>query len=288
MDRQNQGGVRMQASVKVLILLVVGVVLVLPVIGSAQVEVPEVEFPYVLRIAEGNVLFVHGYEYRDSVTFTYESGDSLRIEGMAVMPSPPFPSEPMSEENLAKTYASVPFIVERVEEGLTWREASEEWYRERTKIVSAMKQVYWDVLDSTGSHHGAKVAALEALDRTLLDPDKEPTVGRSIARIPWEGSLSEFVDMVRRPKGEKRPRYPEVTRERAAGYAAGTIKCLDGTYGVPWVVVLERRGRTWLSGGEAEEALQQIEWAWRGDFTKGPLDETGLREILSRIGGERR
>jgi hypothetical protein len=277
----------MRARVTVLVLLIVLVTLQAG-IALCDGEEGDMEFPYILRIAEGNVLFAHGYEYRDSVAFTYEPGDSLRIEGMAILPSPPFPSEPMSEENLAKTYARVPFIVERVEEGLTWREASEEWYKERAKILLAMKQVYWGVLDSTGSHDKASAAALAALDRSLLDPDKEPTVGRTIARIPWEGSIGEFANMVRHPKGEKRSRYPEVTLERATGYAAGIIKCLDGTYGVPWVVVLERRGRKRLAGGEAEEALQQIELAWRGDFIKGPLDKTALKEILSRIGGERR
>ena len=89
----------MQLRAEMLVLLSLMALLMLSERGACQVEVPDIEFPYVLRIAEGNVLFVHGHEYRDSVIFTYEPGDSLRMEGMAILPPPPFPSEPMSEEN---------------------------------------------------------------------------------------------------------------------------------------------------------------------------------------------
>jgi len=277
----------MRARVDVLILSMVLAALVLPTMGSAQVEVPDIEFPYVLRIAPGNVLVVHGRVCRDSVTFTWEPEDSLRIEGMAVAPAPPMPPKTYTDGDLAKVYGDVPFIVGLVEQGMAWEQARDEFHRKSLVIRSWMLNTYRAVMDSTGSHEEAKRAVLDSVDRSLFRDETALEITESSIWATWEGTGTERIPLQERQPFRPPPEQVLSPREKAVRFTASTdFRWLAETWTTHYVVVVDRRGRRGMSGDNAAEALRQIEMIGKNKFIDGPLDEFTLEEIILHRTGD--
>ena len=275
-----RGGVMMQARVDVLILSMVLVALVLPAKGSAQVETQGIEFPYVLRIAPGNVLIVHGRVYRDSVTITWEPGDSLRIEGMAVLPAPAIPPKVISEERRAEIFGDVPLIVAMVDSGTSWKDALNEYRRRCLEIRSAMLDTYWAVLDSTGSQEAAADAVLNTVDRSLFADGAALRINESCIRAPWQDGATEHIPLERPHRPDPQPERLLGPREKAVRYTESIARRIDHRAKGHWVVVVDRRGWAGMSGAQAREALKQIEMVEGNKFLAGPLDEFTLEEIV--------
>jgi hypothetical protein len=264
-----------------ILILIVGLAEVLLVgCGSCQDEVPAIEFPYVLRIAEGNVLVVHGRVFRDSVTFTWEPDDSLRIEGLAVMPSPPVPPKTYTEERLAEIYGDVPFIVDLVGQGYTWDAAVEQYDVRILQIRSWMLETYRAVMDSTGSYEEAKKAVLDSVDRSLFEDGVAPWIGQFMIKAPWQGGFVEYIPLKEREPFTPPPEEIPSPREKAVRYTVSVSRWLGRRGATPWVTVVDRRGIERMSGENAREALNQIERAGWGESVEGPLDEFTLEEIL--------
>jgi hypothetical protein len=284
---ENPGGVKMRAKVGVLIVVLGLISIVLPLSAKSQVERPDIEFPYVLRIAEGNVLVVHGHVFRDSVVFTWRPDDSLRIEGMAVMPAPPVPPKTFTEEELSESSRNVPFIADRVKQGSTWREARNEFRRACLQVESEMLETYWAVMDSTGSPELARQAVLGSVDPSLFADGTVPRITQSSIRVTWQNHMTQRI-----PLGKREPFRPpddEVPspKEKAVRYTVSASRWLDRQGATPWVAVVDRRGIAGMSGSEAFEAIHQIEMAGHGQFVEGPLDEFTLEEIAVHSEGEK-
>jgi hypothetical protein len=286
-DQEMQGDVRMRTKVEVLILLMVVAALVLPGPGSAQVETRDIEFPYVLRIVEGNVLFVHGHRCRDSVVVTWEPGDSVRINGMAVLPARPTPPRVPSDADLMRAFGEVPFVVARVENGATWQAAADEYEGRMHKSIGTATERFWQVFDSTGSYKQAGEAAVASMDWSLLDPEKETKmIGEKMMIVNWEGLLPDMrLDLSERPLKGPFPKR-EATYRKAAGLVRRIGPPLDGTYGTRWLVVLRYGGELITSGEDVEKALRQVDMARNGKYIKGPLTDGEVTEILQAEGGD--
>jgi hypothetical protein len=276
----------MRVGVEVLILVVILAVVILPEVDMGQVETPDIEFPYVLRIAEGNVLVVHGRVFRDSVTFTWAPDDSLRIEGLAVMPAPAMPPKTYTEERLAEVYGDVPFIVDLVDKGYTWDAAVQQYDVKILQIRSWMLATYRAVLDSTGSHEKARKAVLDSVDRSLFEDGAAPWIGESMIKAPWAGGFVEFIPLKEPEPFTPPPEEIPSPKEKAIRYTVSASRWLDRPGATPWVAVVDRRGIRGMSGSNAYEAIDQIENAGRGEFVDGPLDEFTLEEIILKRMGE--
>jgi hypothetical protein len=261
--------------------------LVVPRVGWHEVKGEDIAFPYVLWIAEGNVLFVHGHEYRDSVVFTWEPGDSVRIDGMAVLPARPRPPRVPRDAELIRAFGDVPLVVLMVESGATWQEAAGEYERRMHRSIRLATRRFWEVFDSTGSYETAGEAAVKSIDRSLLDSERETKmIGRKMMIVNWEGLLPDMrLDLSERPFVGPLPER-EITHRKAAGLVRRIGPPLDGTLGSPWVVVIDHGGEMIVSGETAGEAIRQVESARRGETTEGPLHMDEIEEILKVGGGE--
>ena len=276
----------MRVGVEVLILVVILAVVILPEVDMGQVETPDIEFPYVLRIAEGNVLVVHGRVFRDSVTFTWAPDDSLRIEGLAVMPAPAMPPKTYTEERLAEVYGDVPFIVDLVDKGYTWDAAVQQYDVKILQIRSWMLATYRAVLDSTGSHEKARKAVLDSVDRSLFKDETALRITESSIWATWEGTGTERISLKEPEPFTPPPEEIPSPKEKAIRYTVSASRWLDRPGATPWVAVVDRRGIRGMSGSNAYEAIDQIENAGRGEFVDGPLDEFTLEEIILERMGE--
>lgn len=273
-----------------------------------------VEFPYEIEIAPQNVLFVDGYEFHGKVTCTWEPGDSLRIEGIPILPRRPRPRELYpSEERVQKKWANEPFVRQCVEKGMTWHEAVREYelserygqvpfvkqlveqgrtwaaavheYNKRIEeITSASNRAYWKVLLSTGSKELAAQAALDSLERTFVDPSFEPKASAYGMVVKFQGyPVPHSIAFSEKPPWEM-PSLEElqrVTRKKASDVARRLQRYLSQT-GTQALMV--GSGHLELGGGVVEEAMRQIEEGRKGRLVEGPLDERELKLILLRKG----
>jgi hypothetical protein len=249
-----------------------------------------VEFPYVIKIAPKNILFVDGHEFHGEVLCTWEPGDSLRIEGIPVLPRrpPPIPGQPKrTEEDFRRQYGEVPVVLELVEAGATWREAAKAYSRRIEKFVDDAKRAYWKVLEATGSEELAVQAVLDSVDRTLLDPSEEPRVFPSGMGFRLQGRRGGYSVAF----GEKPPwemptleEIQKVTHEKASEYTRGVARHLGNTRTA--CLEVPAAGLTVLGRGVVKRALRQIEEAEKGNMVDGPLPERELKLILMVREGE--
>jgi hypothetical protein len=255
---------------------------------AAAGGVPEsesLEFPYLLRIAPGNVLFVYGHEFRGDVVISWDPADSLRIGGLPVHPRPALPPAVLPEERLAEVFGDVPFVADMVQEGSTWNDAVLAWDREAARIRNKIYRTYRTVLDSTGSRKAAEAAVLQNLDRSLFEPGIEPKFGVNDVKIKWAGLSYCYVGLEAPIGSGSERRF--TPKEKGLGYIRNLIKSLDGRRGRGWLWVVNRSGDTALTGAVYEEALRQIEEAEKGNLIEGPLDEDEVREIIDKKEGTR-
>jgi hypothetical protein len=277
-------GPSMRAGVllNVVFLLVVCLASFLP---AASVEHKDaIRFPYLLTIAPGNVLVVHGHVFRDSVLITREPGDSLRVEGLPIYPLPPVPRKVISEHGLAKIYGRVDYVRELVDSGYTWWQATEKYFRKMGETVRSAQAVYKTVIDSTGSHEKAAQAAVDSFDRSLVEPGTEPVVTRTSVIVSWQGSVTEHI-MSRRRRSDDRPVLEEIfgksTEEDIVRLKVRELATwLDGRRRGTYFVLKSPRGTSIYGGKTALKAIAQIEEAKRGNITDGPVDEREIRRVI--------
>jgi hypothetical protein len=271
-----------------------------------------VEFPYTLEIAPGNYLFVDGHEFHGEVVCTWEAGDSVRIEGIPVLPSRPAPRRERSESELMekygddafmlervgegmtwsgalrekelwKSYRSNPYISGRVDEGMTWDEAVGEYFRRLEETGDLANRAYWKVLEATGSKERAAAAALDSLDRTLLDPTFEPEVATTGMALRFVGQEELKMAFTYKPPWEM-PTLEElqrVTPKKAQGLARSLALTLGRQEGTWMKVISSQVGKMTFAGRAVSKALKQIEEGEKGRLTTGPLPERELKLILS-------
>ncbi len=239
-------------------------------------------FSHLLKIADGNVLLVHGHVLTDDVQITWVPGDSLRVNGMAVFPPPPVPPKVFSEERLAELYGSAPFVTALVESGFTWAEASRAYCARRAEVCRSIQRVYWQVRQSSGSHGAAAAAVLDSVDRSLLDPQCEPEVTSSAVLIRWKGGrCEELVFLGHGPPSQHQTPRDKLTRERAESETRRLVTWLDGKRTGPHFVLISPRAYAMWGGKSAREALGQTKEAMAGRKTGGPIDEIELDRIIS-------
>jgi hypothetical protein len=236
-----------------------------------------IEFPYLLRIAEGSVLVIHGHDFRDSVWITWEYGDSMRVGGLPVVPPPPVPNRTLSEGSYASIYGKVPYVRSLVDSGATWREAYQAWREKRDGIKRSMVKLYNEVMDSTGSQEAAVQAVHDAIDRSLLEPGARIEVTSQYLEVTWQGMPREHVmcsnmtpfegPLLPRERDEKRMRS---SARRLAMFLAPPRK---GPSFVNW----NPRG---FSAGGGQEAINQLEMAKQGIKVDGFMDYTELKRIF--------
>ncbi|MFH1311654.1 MAG: hypothetical protein ABIJ00_00350 [Candidatus Eisenbacteria bacterium] len=243
---------------------------------------PSIEFPYVLKIAPGNVLVVYGHVIRNEVLVTWEPGDSLRVEGLPILPKPSVPRIVLSEHGLAKTYGRVDYVRERVDSGYTWRQATDASFQKRHEEIQSARAVYATVIDSTGSHEKAARAVSNSFDRSLLRPGYEPVVTLTHTSVEWQGGFTDH-DMPELEFNRGNPDFKEIFKKTTEeGRACFKTRQLVWWLGGPGIcVVMENPGGMRASCGDsARRAVAQIEAAEMGSIKEGRIDETDLRRII--------
>jgi len=129
-------------------------------------------------------------------------------------------------------------------------------------------------------------AALEALDRSLLDPAVEPRSTGNGILLKWAGLRGEgIIDLRVRPVEKVRKRK-ELSAAEAQHWAKMIIMRLEPVNETPMVVAISRGGASFLDSEASREAIRQLEAAKRGIVTEGPLSDATIREILEVYGGK--
>jgi len=239
------------------------------------------EFRYTLTIAPGNYLFIYGHKFEGDVVCTLEPGDSVRIGGLPVYPRRPAPPRVFSEEEVREAFGEVTFVQDRVREGETWRQASQAHSQRLLEMERSASRVYSRELGRTGSRALAVRAAVDSLDRSLLDPAFEVRVNGSIIEYRAQGLHGWYhLDLGRKAPSPPPIRQPRVaTSKKAKEICVGLSDRLGGTGGV-WMDVLTD-DETILAGEAVARALRQIEEAEKGNPASGPLSSKELNGILA-------
>ncbi len=242
--------------------------------------------PCTIKIAPGNYLFVAGHEFHGEVVCTWAAGDTLRIEGIPVLPRriPPFT---LSETRLEEIYGKVPYVLDLVQKGTTWHEAVDQYHQETRKVELTARRVYWRVRETSGSGKLASQAVLDSLDRSLIDPSVEPTAGYSEISFKWAGlpgTGSFLFGSTPPPPDSLRGRPWTLTEKRASEFLSTLAMDLGNDPG-PVMIVLAPGGLT-LVGKAVEKALSQIEAAEKGESAKGPLHDKEMEAIIAVRRGE--
>jgi len=299
-----------------LVVVVVAILGMMAVVlrGRCDEGKDEVEFPYTLEIAPGNYLFVDGHEFHGEVVCTWEVGDSVRIEGIPVLPSRPVPRKERSEAELMEKYGGDafmlervdegmtwkealrekelwtsyrwnPYIVERVEEGMTWEEAVSEYFRRMEETGDLANRAYWKVLEATGSKEKAAAAALDSLDRTLLDPTFEPRVSTTGMALRFMGQEELGISFTYKPPWEM-PTLEERQRvtPKKASYIIRSISSCASQTRTACMQLVSRTAHISLYGGSVAKAVKQIAESKGGTISDGPIPEREMRRILSARG----
>jgi hypothetical protein len=222
---------------------------------------------YTLTIAPGNYLFIYGHEFHGDVACTLEPGDSLRIGGLPVLPRRADPPPVLSEEEIREVFDDVPFIQERVQQGETWARASEAYYERVAQMRESAKGVYSRELARTGSRELAMEAALDSLDRSLLDPTFELEVSGSQIKLRLEGLVvPRSYDLAAPASSAPAAKSPRVaTVPEAMEFLEGISGRLGGDLTAAVMEVL-MGGDTRLVGAAVARALKQIEEGEKGNF----------------------
>ncbi|MFH1312368.1 MAG: hypothetical protein ABIJ00_03995, partial [Candidatus Eisenbacteria bacterium] len=241
-----------------------------------------IELPYRMRISPGNVLFVQGREYRSDVSITWEPGDSVRINGLAVFPVPKPPPKQIPENDLENTYGAVPFIVDLVEQGETWREAAHQYNSRRRAFDDKALRVYGSVFEITGSKDVATEAVVDSMDRLLLDPAFEIRHGDATVVVKWDGlpwEASYYLhENYLQSKVVAEPREL-VGKEEVIAFIQSIAKRLEGRGGGTWMEVISTSHIT-FGGRKVQEALDQIEDAVQGKPSDGPIPDSEVELIV--------
>jgi hypothetical protein len=296
----------------VLVVVVLGMVVIV-LRGRCDEGEDVVEFPYTVEIAPGNYLFVDGHEFHGEVVCTWEPGDSVRIEGIPVLPSRPVPrrerseaelmekygddafmlecigrgmtwKEALREKELRRRHSGVPFVEKEVDKGATWHEAVNAYNREVDKVIDGVDMAYWEALVAGGSKTEAMQAALDSLDRSLLDPAAEVKASESGMSIQFEGRPGRISFFFPDKPPWEMPTLEElqrVTPKKAQGLARSLARTMKGYTGTWMVVISSQVGEMTFAGRAVSKALKQIEEGEKGRLTTGPLPERELKLILS-------
>ncbi len=245
------------------------------------------DFPYTIKIAPENRLYIHGYEITGEAHCTWAPGDTMRINGLAVLPTPRSGSgrKVLSEGTLESLYKDVPFIAGLVEAGSTWAAASRLHSEKKSQLCLEAGNRYWDVLERTGSDELAARVVLDSLESDLLDPDYQPTVRNRTLLWKVRGRPEESFMMSERPDFEAATRGRGIPSERGARSQLTTFARMLESERKLWVIVVRGSSETLLGGSNAEKALRQIEEALQtGRVPTGPLSQHSVEEILTRRG----
>lgn len=244
------------------------------------------EFPHRLRIAPGNVLFVHGHEFRDEIVFTWQEGDTLRIEGLPVLPPPSAPTSRLADDRLESLYGEVPYVQNLVAEGHSWRDAASAYNLRRGEFAKTLERVFWNALAVSGSESLAVKAVRDSMDWTIVSPSPEPKVTARGVGLAWKGmkywySIG-FSDTP--PDGPPTPGTTRYTEKYIKSIVRGISERLGGEIETRWMEIISG-GHTTLGGESVAEALRQIQEAENGRSIEGPLTERELLQILQVRGG---
>ena len=242
---------------------------------------PEIVFPYSLEIAEGNHLIVMGHHFTGTVVLTWEPGDTLRIEGIPVVPKRKLPERRPSEEELESLYGNVPYVMQLVDSGASWHDASASYGLVRGELSKTLERVYWDTVNETGSEDLALQAVWNALDWSLVDSTAVQKVSPRGVILVWKGMKHSHTIEFRDSHPDSFTKPPP--KHHSAKYVADWVKRLSGRLsgkkGGPWMEVIYP-GRTSLGGKSVAEALRQFRDAADGKRTDGPLSKYEVELII--------
>lgn len=257
--------------------------------GKCDDKADVIEFPYQVVMAPQNLLIVDGYELRGKVVFTWEEGDSLRVNGIPIVPSRLSPFRPPPEEEMRKKawwrekLMELPYVAELVRSGKTVEEASEIYDRRCENAVDSVIAAYWRKYLATGSTDSGVAAAWGALDTVLFDPSQTKIFPSGLV-TKFKGRQYDFTIAFRDKPPWEYPSREEMSRftyEKAC-YHVRSLR-MDLKTSDTQVLVVNGSYRV-MGGRVVDEAVAQIEAGLKGRYIKGPLSEEDVRWVLLRRG----
>jgi hypothetical protein len=148
--------------------------------GVGQPDVPQSPtdcvFPMNVRVAA-----VHSVVFKTradslvltgtTVTFDWNEGDSLRLNGIPILPGRPALEPRFPESTYRRLYGRVPFVLAKVDSGMTWQEAAEAYSHDLDALTLRCWNLYLDLVARTGDRATAARLVRDALQTSpLVDP----------------------------------------------------------------------------------------------------------------------
>lgn len=245
-----------------------------------------VTLPAEFDILPSNRLYLDGVLI-EHATLTTAEGDSLYLNGVAILPHRPCPkSPPLPEETYAQIYGSVPFVQRLMESGASAREAGDAYVAEQKRIGGKLYELYVAARESGKSEDVAGAEAFAALRNIdvsgLIDWDGEVRQSGNSIIVSWKGMIGEE-ELILLDPGPEVSRMPD---EMAKRLLATRLYELLGRGGAPcWYVVT--CGGTSIAVGTDHVARMEahlLEVLSTGVATDGALSRRAAREILEREG----
>jgi len=264
--------------------------------GCASEPLAEEDLPFTRQFAvpEEDYLFINGVRVRGEVFCEYEPGKALTMAGLQVLPVPD-PDRfilPLSEERIRELVGAVPYVTQRVERGMSWREACLEYDFFLQDAVKAFRNSYHEVWQGTKSVEAARRAAeetLRAVGTEIVDPEREVKWDGGLAMIYWRGKKDP--DNLGEEKMQRAPAFvppPSLTQHKAL-FLVTSIRGIIAERG-PSVVVISGGGLSSVSGQNesaaegVREVLEQIRLSTTDSVVGGKLTSLTVQEILEHGG----
>jgi len=243
-----------------------------------------------LVVPESVFLFVNGARLKDTISCSWEVGGALRLGGQQALSPGQSQELTLSEARLSEMTKDIPFVLQRIREGIALRQACLEWESAVRSAQRAFYRAYHDTWAESRSETLARVAAAEVLmsegGEVVSEAGAMWTEGE--ARITWAGYGHPTVFSETRMRSFQ---WEDPAPEPSITSARGLLSTLGALLkeGRPSVIVLFRGDIISVSSDTSEHSevariLAQISASTEDNVVSGHLPREAVLEIL-RHGG---
>ena len=245
-----------------------------------------VALPIQFQVLPENRLYLFG-ERMDSVSLTTALGDSLYLNGIAILPlvERVYPREPVSEETYLAIYGGVPCVQELMRGGGSARAAAGVYESAREEIIRLTGDAYSTARAAGRSQTEAVLDAYGGLSEFdthgLIDWSQDSSASEEDVRFAWKGMIWPKAWIVLRDAPERTE--PRVPSERDKRLKATQLYELLGMEPGPCWYLIGGASQTLCGSDVVARALDQLELSRQlGETQPGPLLRARVREMLAR------
>lgn len=267
--------------------------LVVASLSEAWIRPPDyaaLPLPCEFEVRPENRLYVYDHRVTAGV-LSLAPGDSLRINGVPVMPTLPKPAveaERLSDERLTEVYGRVPLFQELVQSGLSVDMATREYFRANQRLWWRAHRAYEDARAEGAGLSEAYHAVLDKIDeldeKDLVSESRMTSSGGGI-ELRWRGMCGW--ELLNFEFGRDTLNSPEAMENERRWFAGKLYDEMCVQEGPRWCVITPWGELFITLAKRVEVAREQLRLAREtGEITRGPLTERSIRNIIYNEGRE--